>query len=102
MSEIVRKIVRDPHTGGVIFAAQQDVEPILEQNRKLLNAPRSSSRLHHNGLECWYRVASIPLILLEQWWKEGLRFTDPDFIANARGRLNSAEFEGLRTAPGRI
>lgn len=101
MSEILRKTIPDGH-GGLIFRSVQDVEPILEDNQRLMNVPRRSSRLHHSGLEVWYRVASIPNILLEQLWQRGLKFSDSDFVERIKPMLNSAEYEKLRTAPGRI
>lgn len=101
MSEIVRKIIPTPD-GGVVFRSVQDVEPILEANRRELLAPKPSSRMFFNGPEVWVKVASIPNILLEQLWQQGLKFTDKDFLPRIKPMLNSAEFEKLRTAPGRI
>ena len=42
----------------------QDVEPILDRNKALQNAPQSKSELmgHH--------IASIPLVIVEKWINE--------------------------------
>jgi hypothetical protein len=101
VSEIVRKIIPNPQ-GGLIFHSYQNVEPILEDNKRLMAVPRRSNRLHHSGLEVWYRVASIPNILLEQLWQQGLKFSDPDFVQRIKPMLNSEEYSHLRTAPGKL
>ena len=49
----------------------QDVEPILDRNKALQNAPQSKSELmgHH--------IASIPLVIVEKWQNDyGINILD--------------------------
>jgi len=101
MSEIVRRVIEAPD-GGVTFHAQQDVSEILAWNQTLANADRPSSRLHHSGMERWYRVASIPNLLIERWMLEGINFYREDGWKKVKAMLNTLEYGKLRTAPGRI
>jgi|TARA_R100001530_G_scaffold101245_1_gene70382 hypothetical protein len=48
------------------------------------------------------RVASIPMVIVEQWIKEGINVMNPSEKDKKRmwQKLNSNEFLKLRTAPG--
>ncbi|GAG52779.1 unnamed protein product, partial [marine sediment metagenome] len=48
--------------------------------------------------------ASIPLVVVEQWMKEGINMLRPteEDKKKIRQKLNDPEFRYLRTAPGRI
>jgi hypothetical protein len=102
--EPTRRLRVDPTSPGtVIYTCSQDAEPILEANDLLRNAPRPSSRLHHSGMETWYRVASIPLGLVEKWFIEtGLNVLSRHHWPELKKKLNDLEWERLRTAPGRL
>ncbi len=98
-STIRRKIIPDITTGGIVVHSTQDTDEVLQWNKALLNAERSSSSLW--GGSSWVRVASVPLILLEKWWREeGLNYNDADDWAKIVGKLNNSDYSGLRTAPG--
>lgn len=84
------------------FAATQDVAPILERNKAMAvtNDGYSQSRELR-------RVASIPYGLGIQWLnEEGWWFMDadkdPDVAKKLAQKLNSSEYQYLRTAEGRV
>lgn len=81
---------------GVIHRIQ-DVEPILEENKRLmtLNDGYSPSRELR-------RVATIPQVVVEQWMKEGINIFDKNCREAVRRKLNDPENLFLRTAPGRV
>jgi hypothetical protein len=87
----------DPETGGGVIIRAQDVEPIFEENARLytLNdgySPRRELR----------RVASIPVSIAEQWYREGVNVLDKNCREEVRRRLNDPVNLKLRTAPGRV
>lgn len=83
--------------GKIVVKHSDDVEPILEHNKALasLNDGWSPSRDMR-------RAASIPMIVIEQWMREGVDVFNPDHAKEVRRRLNSSEWRHLRTAPGRL
>ena len=86
-----------PSTETLLVERVQDVEPILEHNKKLysLNDGYSPSRELR-------RVASIPLVVVEQWMKEGIDVYNRDHWPAVKRKLNDHENLFLRTAPGRV
>ena len=51
----------------------------------------------------WRRVASIPNIILEKWYKEeGIRWWDSEDMAKLAAKLDDPEWSYLRTAPGHV
>lgn len=84
-------------TDTLIERRVQDVEPILTHNKALAN--------HDDGYtpsRDMRRVASIPLVVVEQWMKEGVDIFDPNCREEVRKRLNSSDYAYLRTAPGKL
>jgi len=79
--------------GGLILETLQDVEPILEANKSLHADVDERARYGE-----WTRVASIPLVVWEEWKKEG-DVRDPEFL---RKKLNDRDNLFFRTRPGRI
>lgn len=79
--------------GGLILETLQDVESVLEANKTLHADVDERARY-----EEWTRVASIPLVVWEQWKKEG-DVRDPNFI---RKKLNDRDNLFFRTRPGRV
>ena len=79
--------------GGLILETVSDVEPLLEQN-KALHADTDERA----PFEEFTRVASIPLVVWEQWKKEG-DVRDKAFL---RKKLNDPDNRFFRTRPGRI
>lgn len=101
---------RDPWSGAVstfeydeandiaIIHRKEDVEPILEHNKKLATegngySPDRSIR----------RAASIPMGVVALWKeKYGVDIFNKNHEAAVRRLLNSNEWAYLRTAPGRL
>jgi hypothetical protein len=69
------------HTGTVIASTTQDVEPILENNKRLRAKPQRSGWGRH--------VASIPNVILVQWLNE------EHARGNTQLRMFTREFDEL-------
>lgn len=84
--------------GKLVTKLEQDVEPILENNKRLQN----------DGTGGWSksrelrRVATVPLIVIDQWLREGINVFDPNHAEAVKRKLNDPQYAHLRTAPGRI
>ena len=80
----MRDVLTRIHQDGRFLTMErvQDVEPILDNNRRLRNEPqdRKSSFRH---------VASVPVVILEKWLNEELA------RGNKAIRWGSAEFDHL-------
>jgi hypothetical protein len=81
----------------LIVKRTQDVEPILEQNKRLFDV--DDKRF---GGESFYRMASIPMVVVEQWMAEGIDVFKEEDMPKVRAKLNSSEYRFLRTKPGKI
>lgn len=95
---IVTHSFYDPEQDQFVRERVQDVEPLLDQNKRLYNdAP---TRFNGELME----VADIPMVVVEQWFKEGLNIfkSDPDTRKRIREKLNAPDFRLFRTRPGRI
>jgi len=91
--------------GKLVVKRTQDTTAYLEANRAEFNeAP--SWRPYASGRKdkAMRKVASIPLIVIEQWMREGLNFFDPSPETQKKiaQKLNSNEYQHLRTYPGRV
>lgn len=91
--------------GELVVYREQDVEPYLDNNKRLMHcAPtwrpytsgRRKSPLRH--------LAEIPNIVAEQWFREGINIfsADPGMQKKVREKLDSNEYQHLRTFPGRM
>lgn len=80
------------------FASTMDTTPILEQNKAEAN--------HNDGYSPSRdirRVARVPYIVGLQWLnEEGWWFMDPEHADKLAAKLNSSEYQYLRTAEGRL
>lgn len=76
----------------------QDVEPILKFN-KMLQGDKSLTR----GKDL-RRVAKIPMIVIEQWLKEGIDIfsQEPEMRKKVKARLNDPTYQYLRTDLSRL
>ena len=89
--------------GKLTINNQQNVNPLLERNKKLYTANSG-----YTPSRDFKRIASIPPIMLEIWTKEhnGSRnwFALPKETQNKilRTKLNSSEFKYFRTAEGKL
>ena len=59
----------ETHDGTLVIKTYQDVEPILERNKRL----QSVEEYKRQGIKNDYQhVASIPLVLVHEWIKQGI------------------------------
>ena len=96
----------DNDKDGIIQKRSLDIEPIIENNKKLFN--QNDGYSPDKGLK---RIASIPVVILEIWCKEyhkdqnkGNWFELPREVQKKilREKLNSSEFRYFRTAEGNL
>lgn len=96
-------IETDPITRKTTIGRFQDVEPILERNKKLQNMPEYAKA----GIKKdWYHMGTIPNIVLEKWHNQGLTetvflTTDKD-METAKRLLNSPEWKYLKATSGNV
>lgn len=88
--------------GKIHFAIQQDVAPVLERNKRMVTHNDGYSKSRE-----FRRVASIPYSIMYKWLNEEGWWAldadkDPDVAKKLAAKLNSNEFEHLRTAEGRV
>lgn len=80
--------------GTFVIETRQDVEPILERNRRL--------RTHDDGFtrsRDIARVASIPVVVQYEWLKRyGVNVFDPNQEKAVKRLLNDSEWRYLRTS----
>ena len=105
MSVYRRKVFSEIHDGKerVVIHSVQDVEPILQANKRLMNANGSGTSSLWKKRE-WVMVAQIPLAQLDKWYQQGINFFsgDTDDAKIIKRLLNDPEYSKLRTAPGRF
>ena len=88
----------DEMADRLIVKRVQDVEPILERNKRL--------QADHDGFTPsrnmkW--VGSIPNIIIEKWMRElGIDVFNKDHRPAVARLLNDPEWRWLRTSPGRV
>jgi len=81
----------------------QDVSAILDRNKALVNS-HSAKRPHAGRYRKTYtHAASIPMVVIEQWMKDGINFFDPtpEDKRKIRERLNGSH-KLLKTIPGKL
>ena len=95
LNGITTTMVKDGDS--MIVKSTQDVEFVLDQNQ----AARSDQESGWRG--DMHRVASIPMIIVNQWWQElGDNPLLPRNRAWLAAKLNNPDFSKLRTKDGRI
>jgi hypothetical protein len=87
--------------GKLVVRRTQDTTGYLEANKAEMNEAPSWRPYANTSLR---RVASIPMIVVEAWMKEGVNIFDPspEMQKKIAAKLNSNEFAHLRTYPGRV
>jgi len=89
--------------GKVTIKKSQDVNPILQKNKRLYNLNDG-----YTPSKDIKRVASIPTMVLELWAKEYnstnnfKRIPKSEITKILKSRLNSNEYRYFRTASGRM
>lgn len=99
MSDLKTHVKHDQMEDKLHIAHSQDVAPIIESNRRALNASEK-----HDKYGDWNRVASIPAVVVMEWLKEGINVMapSPDCKKAIKRKLNSPEYAYLRTRKGRL
>lgn len=94
----VQHFLRYDGDGKYSCVSVADCEPILDRNKAMAT--------HNDGYSPsreLRRAASIPLILVHKWLlEEGWNAFDPACADKLKAKLNSADYQYLRTAPGRL
>ena len=89
---IRQEIWYEEHTDKIHIRDIQDVQPILEQNRRERNAN------HGTKFGDFKRIAVIPGIVVNDLMKQGIWYDKKRF----RKWLNQSEFKNMRTMEGRL
>lgn len=99
MSELKSHIVHDEMEDKLHVAHTQDIAPIIARN-----IARSNEIDKHAKYGEMESVASIPMVVVVQWMKEGINVMNPTYedTKKIKQRLNSPEYAYLRTRGGRI
>lgn len=85
--------------GNLIIERVQDVEAILEANKAAQNANTFAARkFSRTG---FHKVASIPLVVIEAWMKEGINPFDKNDPGLKR-KLNDRDFSLLKTTTAKL
>ena len=84
-----------------VIHSVQDVEPLLELNKKEANG--DSMYGTGDGMMGMRKVASIPLIIIEKWKTDlGVDVMNKDHMPKVKQLLNDPEYAFLRTHNSRI
>lgn len=90
----------DELTGGWGIESVQDVEPILEANKKLQNHETYSKDGIKN--EFWH-VATIPVVIQEKWLREdGIDIYNRDHWKKVKMKLNDPDYRYLKATTGTV
>lgn len=80
--------------GKTVIEDVQDVEPILEANKRAVANESDYSRF---GKSEFRRVASIPMVIVHKWLKEGIDVFNKDHWPKVRAKLLDPDNLYLRT-----
>lgn len=89
---------RDSSTGKVVVERVQDVEDIIERNKRAQNETQDLS----TG---WHHIAEIPSIFIEKWCNEkqvSYRELMADFDGIVKKMLRDPDYQFLRTTSRRF
>jgi hypothetical protein len=99
-SPIKTKAKYDHETDSIVVNRVQDVEPLLELNKKELNGDSMYGPQNNSGMR---KVASIPLVVIEKWKRElGVDVFNKDHMPKVKQLLNDPEYRWLRTHESNI
>jgi hypothetical protein len=98
-----RRVFMDVERGvdKIRIVQVQDCDEITKINRLTCNANGSGTSSFWKKRD-YVKIASIPVVKLDEWRQQGLKFEDPDDWKIIKRLLNSNEYSDFRTAPGRI
>lgn len=89
----------DHADGRMVTSLVQDVEPILNENKRLQNDPNHDGYTPSRDLR---HVAQIPMVVIEQWLKEGIDYANAADWPKIAAKLDDPEYAYLRTGGGRV
>ena len=93
---IKTKLKYDHENDNLVVNRVQDVQPILELNKK--EALGDSMYGPANPASSMRKVASIPLVVIEKWKRElGVDVFNKDHMPKVKQLLNDPEYKWLRT-----
>jgi hypothetical protein len=99
LSGIERWFSYDPIAKKSSIKTLQNVDEILDWNKTLANHDGDG----YSPSREWRRAASIPTVLIHKWLaEEGIDVFNDDHWPAVVKKLDSIEYQYLRTAPGRI
>jgi hypothetical protein len=93
--DVPHAMYRDEADDSLIVRAVQDVEPLLERNKKLYNDGDGYSPSRE-----FRRAASLPPVLVQKWYQEGINIFDDNHWPLITHLLDAHENRHFRTAPG--
>ena len=96
---IERKMFYDESEDRLIIAATQDVEDILKHTSELRSMGNAANRSKDRS---FYHLAEVPLIVVEQWMKEGINIFKREHWPLVKKKLNDFDNARLRVWEGRI
>lgn len=76
----------DPATGKFYLSYTEDVEPLLDSLAEQRN--HGDSGAYRKSKARWRKVGEIPLIILDQWFREGFNALDPSNSEELKRRLS--------------
>ncbi len=90
----------DHSTQQTTIERVQDVQPTLDRNKQLAN---DSSYKQQGMKDSFLHVAHIPMVVIEKWLiEDGIDVFNPEHYNRVRLKLNSNEYQYLRTTTGRV
>lgn len=99
LSGVEQYYIPTPDGKGFTLETIQDVEPILEHNKRLQNGGFTG----YTPSRDMKHVATIPPIIELRWKREyGIDINDRNHWPAVKRLLNSNEWRWLRTSPGTI
>ena len=96
---ITRKAIYNEADDRLIISSTQDVEDIMNHNQYLRNLGRDANRSKD---KTFYHVAEIPLIVVEQWMKEGINVFKKEDWPRVKKKLNDYDNYKLRIWDGKL
>ena len=97
MSDVATRVHYDRSERKYHFERVQDVEPIIENNKRLQTETQDRK-------SSFRQVASIPMVFLEKWLNEeyqrgntGIRLFDDEFNRLVARKLQDPDYKWLRT-----
>ena len=101
LTGVVEWFSYEPDTDGFTVQYEQDVEPLLEQNKRQYNNVSDYRRF---AGERWHKVASLPNVIVMELAKQGILSYAGAILDEKRFRrwLNDSDNMLFRTRPGKV